>query len=321
MANFISPSIESALNMITAQALSYGHKASVLIGMPLLKTFIVISVVFLAFRFIMDDGEDAPSIIKQLLIQGFIIGLLLWLLKNYTTLTMELQKGFSVGANIIVGAKTGENQVLSDGIEVFLKFVSNILKDMNAVWDAFDFSLKDIAGSIGLAAKLVLLSVILLILAIYVLFATFAFVGMFVASKIGLLLMITIGPMFIPFGIMPITRFMFTGWLRFLLGSSVFYLVAPVGLTLVSAMGEYFIGSATSLDYVITVAGQATGGIYWDNVLILTAYITALIPIINLLPKISMMLAAGMPHGTVGTGAVSSTANRFVTHGLRRFAK
>ena len=231
-----------------------------------------------------------------------------WLLRDYIYLSNELQKGFIVSANTILGGDGGADSAFTSALEVFWKFTAMVLHSILHVWDGYHPVNDGIVEAITGFAKIISVIVVLIIMLIYMLFVIFGFIGMYVASKITLLITLVIGPVFIPFGVLSYTSFMFIGWLRFLLGSSIFYFIMPITTKMIDEMGVGLFNNIGSGSLTMESMTKGIPEISWTTIISFGAFITVLIPVINLAPKISMMLASGMPHGTVGTGATGSAA-------------
>jgi type IV secretory pathway VirB6-like protein len=175
--------------------------------------------------------------LRPLFILAMYIGITLAMLEYYAAFSGDVVDGFIYAAGVLTSTTPGS------GFSVVYQMFSTLGSIETALINSLDPNFLPITGlgaaehdlglffmtiyrafqNIGIVAPMILLMILI----------AFLFGMLFITFQIVIAVAIAVGPVFIPFLVLPITRFLFEGWLKFLIMSGIYYLAAVVVASLI----------------------------------------------------------------------------------------
>ena len=174
--------------------------------------------------------------LRPLFILAMYIGITLAMLEYYAAFSTDVVDGFIYAAGVLTGTTPGS------GFSVVYQMFSTLGSIETAMINSLDphfhsMTFGNIPENIGIFFTTLyrafqnvgmVVPIILLMMII-----AFLFGMLFITFQIVIAVAIAVGPVFIPFLVLPITRFLFEGWLKFLIMSGIYYLAAVVVASLI----------------------------------------------------------------------------------------
>lgn len=175
--------------------------------------------------------------LRPLFILAMYIGITLAMLEYYAAFSGDVVDGFIYAAGVLTSTTPGS------GFSVVYQMFSTLGSIETALIHSLDPNFAPVTGidsaahdagkffmtlyrafqNIGMVGPMILLMMII----------AFLFGMLFITFQIVIAVAIAVGPVFIPFLVLPITRFLFEGWLKFLIMSGIYYLAAIVVASLI----------------------------------------------------------------------------------------
>ena len=175
--------------------------------------------------------------LRPIFILVIYVGITFAMLEYYAAFSTDVVDGFIYAAGVLTGTTPGS------GYSVVTQMFSTLGSIESALINSLDPHYVPITGlgtaeqdlalffttlyrsfqNIGIVVPIILLMMII----------AFLFGMLFITFQIVIAVAIAVGPVFIPFLVLPITRFLFEGWLKFLIMSGIYYLAAIVVASLI----------------------------------------------------------------------------------------
>lgn len=201
-----------------------------------------IALVWLGIMIMLSQADIWHMGLRPLFSLLFTVGFTFWLLKDYDNLTNAVIIGFKYAAGVLIGAK-GNQEVF---IQLFYGFGANFISMMNGMISVLDVPfpgglIGDITHFFSIVWDLLLDVVVIGISGGIFILLMVIFVVIYLGYQIVAGIAIAVGPVFIPFLVLPVTRPLFEGWLKMLIMSGIYLMVSTVIVGFMeTAMGSYF---------------------------------------------------------------------------------
>jgi type IV secretory pathway VirB6-like protein len=150
------------------------------------------------------------------------------------------------------------------------------------------------------------------------------FCVLFITFQIGIAVAIAVGPVFIPFLVLPITRFLFEGWLKFLIMAGIYYLAAVVVASLIGVGMLAFAQDTQNLDAAMNgVSSLST----IQHGFVINMGIISQLGVFDLVGLLAMLMVPSFAHAMAGSVNLSgldmgaktaSMATKGLTKGLSK---
>lgn len=174
--------------------------------------------------------------LRPMFILVMYIGITLAMLEYYAAFSGDVVDGFIYAAGVLTSTTPGSGfSVVYQMFSTLGSIETALIHSLNPHFDSMTFgNIADNVGkffttlfrafqNIGIVAPMILLMILI----------AFLFGMLFITFQIVIAVAIAVGPVFIPFLVLPITRFLFEGWLKFLIMSGIYYLAAVVVASLI----------------------------------------------------------------------------------------
>lgn len=228
----------------------------------------------------------------------FIIwGLVMWTLTDYSQMTGWITNGFTEAANILLGANPAQATGMSFfNAKIYLVVTGLLNQISNLPW-----------ATGGILSSTFLPSILnsLLATVVYIAMAALAFLAgavylvFYVISEVYILVAIAVGPVFLPWALIPWTRKYAVNWVHFLIQGGMYRLIGPVMLGMVagimnqtSAAGNIISAQGSTLNYIAII--------FYALFAMLEIYLMLQIPVIV------QSLSSGFFSSSLASGPVSS---------------
>lgn len=201
-----------------------------------------IALVWLGIMIMLSEADIWHMGLRPLFTLLFTVGFAFWLLKDYDNLTSAVVMGFKYAAGVLIGGKGGQEAFIQLSYGFGSNFIT-MIKEMIAVlsinpsWNLYSDVTQffnDIWNvSLDLLVIIISSGIFLLMLVL--------FIVIYLGYQIVAAIAIAVGPVFIPFLVLPVTRPLFDGWLKMLIMSGIYLMVSTVIVGLMeTAMASYF---------------------------------------------------------------------------------
>lgn len=208
-----------------------------------------------------------------------IWGLVMWGLTDYAQLTGWIVDGFSSAANILTNSISMTNGFAPDyqGLDQMAQLMLDI---RHLPWNSgATFSLIHWSSIIDSMVA----SLFDIIMMVVLLFTSMITIIFFFISQAYISVAIAVGPVFLPWAIIPWTRRYAVNWIHFLIQGGMYRLIAPVMMDLANQVTTAVYGSTNNIVYVTKTGAVQTNyiaGIYMICFGLLMAYFMLNIPTI-----------------------------------------
>lgn len=218
-----------------------------------------IAFVWLGIMIMLSQADIWHMGLRPLFTLIFTIGFAFFMLEDYDNLTSAVVTGFTYAGGVLIGSNGNQEAF----IKLFYGFGANfitMIKEMISVLaispDAGFFSdaIKFINDIWNVALDMF---VIVISSAIFMLLMVI-FIVVYLGYQIVAGIAIAVGPVFIPFLVLPITRPLFDGWLKMLIMSGIYLMTSTVIVGLMeTAMSSYFASTTSSVGpSMVSAAGS-----------------------------------------------------------------
>ncbi|MDA8153103.1 MAG: type IV secretion system protein [Acidithiobacillus sp.] len=173
--------------------------------------------------------------LRPIFILVIYIGITLAMLEYYSAFSGDVVDGFIYSAGVLTGTTPGSGfSVVYQMFSTLGSIESALIHSLNPHFLSgpteiphnivlFFTTLYRAFQNVGIIVPMILMMMII----------AFLFGMLFITFQIVIAVAIAVGPVFIPFLVLPITRFLFEGWLKFLIMSGIYYLAAVVVASLI----------------------------------------------------------------------------------------
>ena len=174
--------------------------------------------------------------LRPIFILVIYTGITMAMLEYYAIFSGDVVDGFIYAAGVLTSTTSGSGfSVVYKMFSVLGSIETALINSLNPNFHSmtlanipenlgiFFTSLYRAFQNIGIVVPMILIMLII----------AFLFGMMFITFQIVIAVAIAVGPVFIPFLVLPITRFLFEGWLKFLIMSGIYYLAAIVVASLI----------------------------------------------------------------------------------------
>lgn len=226
-----------------------------------------------------------------------IWGLVMWALTDYAQMTGWIVDGFTSAANILTHSIAIRGGLAPDyqGIDQMAQLMLDI---RHLPWGAgstvFHIYWSNIMDSF-------VATVFDLLMALVLLFTAMITVVFYFISQAYICVAIAVGPVFLPWAIIPWTRKYAANWVHFLIQGGMYRLIAPVMMSLATQVTTAVNGASINIVYVEKSGAVQTNfiaGIYMVIFGLLMAYFMLRIP------SVVQSLSAGMLGASLGDKAM-----------------
>lgn len=219
------------------------------IGKTLLGAFSAIALLWIFFKALIED--DLPALMSSLLGFVFNISLVLFIFATYST---WLEWAFKSSTFIAATAIGGDpNSLMSSAMRIFADTVGNMTNNSTLElkwWDA----IKHLAtGMIASLIGTIAFGISFLAMGVYFF--------IYLLSDVLLLIGFVIGPIMIAGFVMPASEFLFTSWIRHVIGAMFYKVVASIVLAILS-------GITASLSKVALATYKSNGNLIGTDILL-----------------------------------------------------
>ncbi len=262
--------------------------------------------------------------LRPIFILAIYYGITLAMLEFYPAFSSAVINGFFYAASTLTQTNS------ENGYSVAQQMFSNYGSVVTALWHSLSphLTLKD--GWESLPGDIVSIFsatirgaqdlAMLIPWAFVLMLSSILFCVLFITFQIGIAVAIAVGPVFIPFLVLPITRFLFEGWLKFLIMSGIYYLAAVVVASLIGVGMLAFAQNAQNLNAAANSVG--TAATMWKSMTI-NMGIVAQLGIFDLVGLLAMLMVPSFAHAMAGSVNLSgldvgSSAASLATKGLTK---
>lgn len=317
-----APTVSTALRLVLRQlrgsSLLVAHRLlHYAVGGPfgLFYLFTELAIILSGLFMLLTGG--ASEGFMRILIRGVLLwGVAAWILEDYASLTRAFNGGFDVLANVVLGAPVGWPAHWSTGL--LEAATHSFLSAVSQLWQAlpiFHINQELRGGWAGIGADLILMldafvasfmiGLVVLILAV----AYIAFAGVFLMGVALTAIGVAVGPLMVPFLILPYLSELFHGWFRFLLTAGLYKVVAAVVLILASVLLASSIAEVNALALALakgtvhhsSLLSSAEIFVYVFYLLIVATFVLLLL---RQIPSIVSHLMSGRGSSGAGTWMV-----------------
>jgi len=219
------------------------------IGKQLLGVFAAIALLWIFFKALIED--DLPELMSSLLGFVFNVSLVLFVFAGYFTWFEWAVKSSTFIAATAIGGDP--NSLMSSSIRMFADTVGNMTDNSSLELDWWD-AIKHLAtGMIASLIGTIAFGVSFLAMGVYFF--------IYLLADVLLVIGFVVGPIMIAGFVMPASEFLFTSWVRHVVGAMFYKVVASIVLKLLSGMTE-------SLSEVALATYKSNGNLIGTDILL-----------------------------------------------------
>jgi len=266
-----------------------------------IKIMMTILISLLGLRIAFDTMGGLSGTFRAIGELFIIWGLVMWTLTDYSQMTGWITNGFTEASNILLGANPAKATGMSFfNAKIYLVVTGLLNQISNLPWAK---------GSILSSTFLPSILNSLVAMVIYVAMAFLAFIAgaiymiFYVLSEVYILVAIAVGPVFLPWALIPWTRKYAVNWIHFLIQGGMYRLIGPVMLGMVSgimnqtsAAGNIISASGATINYIAII--------FYALFAMLEIYLMLQIPVIV------QSLSSGFFSSSLASGPVSSVTSK-----------
>lgn len=272
-----------------------------------IKIMMTIMVALLGLRIAFDTLGGLSGAFRAIGELLMIWGVVMWTLTDYSQMTGWITNGFTEAANILLGASAAKPQGMSFfNSKIYLIVVNLFTQIAHLPW---------MAGSVLSGTFLVSIVDSLQAMIVYIIMALLIFVTgaiymmFYIISEVYIMVAIAVGPVFLPWALIPWTRKYAVNWVHFLIQGGMYRLIGPVMLGMVADV----MNQTRGMGNIITTDGGALGGAAVLNYPAIIFY--ALFAILEIflmfqIPTIVQSLSSGFFSASLVSNPVSSVTSK-----------
>ncbi|SMH64779.1 conserved membrane protein of unknown function [Acidithiobacillus ferrivorans] len=213
-----------------------------------------IAFTWLGLMIVLSQADVWHMGLRPVFMLAMTFGITMAMLENYAFFATSVVDGFIYAGGVLTSTNA------ADGFSVAGHMYANTMQVMYTMVMALKIHVNGSVFSeieqiftviIRFGQTMLLLGPIMAIM----LLVFFAFIVTFILFQIVIAVAIAVGPVFIPFLILPITKGLFEGWLKFLIMSGIYLMTAVVVASLVGTGMQQFANSMV----LVTGSGTAYG--------------------------------------------------------------
>ena len=201
-----------------------------------------IAFIWLGIMIMLSQADIWHMGLRPLFILIMTVGFTVWFLQSYDWLTTMVVTGFTFAGDIIIGAGSGAANASNSG-SVLAAFGHTLFQSLDMMTEATAkaaFSSSNVFGDIihfleNIPDTLLDDAVIMFSTAMFAILYIL-FVVVYTLYQVVIAIAVAVGPVFIPFLILPVTRSLFEGWLKMLLMSGIYLMTSTVIVGLVGGV-------------------------------------------------------------------------------------
>lgn len=265
--------------------------------------------------------------LRPIFILAIYYGITLAMLEFYSMFSADIINGFFYAASTLTQTNS------ENGYSVAVQMFSNYGSVVTALWHSLNPHLtlsggitslpNDISSLFSTAIRGVQDLVLLVPWAFVLAISAILFSVLFITFQIVIAVAIAVGPVFIPFLVLPITRFLFEGWLKFLIMSGIYYLSAVVVASLIGVGMLAFAQDAQNLNAMTNNIGAAATTLESMNI---NMGIVAELGLFDMVGLLAMFMVPSFAHAMAGSvnlsgldvgGGVAKAVKTAVTKGQK----
>lgn len=296
---YFGPSgFERIINGMVVAGQTIGSRAAIL-GGYLMRAMLLIAIGWFGIKVALGvEGSGFESALGTFITQIFMWGIIVWLFKQYNTITGQIVHGFTFigafitsGKSVVPSTTTQAMGYILPGIHM-LHMVGNIFASIGKLpWGAGGWSPGAHIANFGVSLQAM---VILVVVGLIGLVAAGLYIIISLISVMLVSIALAIGPIFIPFALTEVSAFLFQGWTRFLFVAAMWRLVGAVILGLIQTLLPA-IADPTSAGSIVFATGGGEYGISYIAAIgdILMAIVLALM--VLEIPVVANGLVSGAP--------------------------
>ncbi|MDE3207821.1 MAG: type IV secretion system protein [Pseudomonadota bacterium] len=223
-------------------------------GQSLLHALLFLMLVMTGIKAVLEEG-DFGFLVAEILRLSIMWGVCSWLvsLSFYPMFVKDLSDTFT---RIVLHLGSGERGVYA-GISAFMHVADALYEHFYSSSRSVDSGLVEHLGSLpGWLATVVLDGLCLFA----VLFSAVIYVVLYAMSQMMLTVGVVLGPVFIPWLLLPAMSFMFEGWLRFMIVAGLYKVVGYVVIALMAPVFHFMVNWSASVSPGAGLGGLSFGG-------------------------------------------------------------
>lgn len=246
--------------------------------------------------------------LRPLFILAITFGMAKWFLGDYDTLVNQVINGFVYAGSILAGTNSLN---VSNIWSMFALFMNQMMQIYAAIGNAIASTFLGNNPITILTHEVddffmgLLVGLVTIIMAV----AALIFIVTYIVYYIAVAIAFAVGPVFIPFMVLPVTKFLFEGWLKFLITTGLYLMSAWV---LVGLLSTGFLQFADKIQVVSTDQAANSGLILMGPLLELAAFAIACAYSMLKIPEYAHAMAGSLSLGGLNA---ASTAASVVTKG------
>lgn len=269
--SFRNQVMETAVTM-ASRFIPYAKGLATLLG--------VIAFIWLGIMIMLSQADIWHMGLRPLFMLIMKVGFTFWFLSDYSYLTSAVEDGFQFAANILTGASAGASNgstiasvasVLFHDVTTMFSLMGQLIDKMTPTGNIFSMIGEFFVniGNVVIDEFAISVSIAIAII-IFVLFLV-----LYLVYQIVIAIAIAVGPVFIPFLILPETKGLFDGWVKMLIMGGIYLMTSTV---IVGLVGTAMVTYTQELNSTLTGAGWVLNyGTYLELVILEIVSIGALL--------------------------------------------
>ena len=258
---------------------------------------------WLGIMIILSQADVWHMGLRPIFILAIYYGITLAMLEFYPAFSADVINGFFYAASTL----TQTNAL--NGYSVAGQMYSNFGSVVTALWYSLNPHLLPVTSSwtalpddvvelFSTGTRFVMDVLELVPWAFVMMISALLFCVLFITFQIGIAVAIAVGPVFIPFLVLPITRFLFEGWLKFLIMAGIYYLAAVVVASLIGVGMLAFAQDTQNLDAAMKGVSSIST---IQHGFVINMGIIAQLGIFDLVGLLAMLMVPSFAHAMAGS--------------------
>lgn len=260
-------------------------------AIPLLLMIFSLLLVWKALKSVISGSGGVGDLFKEMITLMMTTIIFYFILANYADIVHKLIESFSYISSIFMnggGQSSGtsasalQGSFLSQLVTFFTGIMTSVVASMGRLTGKLSL---DIGSDFLILLEMLFLGFVLLeaifALAIYVMQYFFSIVMLGIGAALG--------PVFIPFGVWPETKFLFDGWVKFFITMGLFRVLGALVFVLMYLM------EGSLIQYSSKSIVSTTGAMDFTQIAVLYILMLILIELIKNLPNIAAEVVTGFP--------------------------
>jgi hypothetical protein len=239
--------------------------------------------------------------LRPMFMLAITFGLAKWFLEDYNTLVAQVVGGFSFAGAILAGSSSSSIWSIA-GL-----FLHQIMQIYTAIGQAITgtFASGSLLTTLDHEADDIFFGIVVVGITVILAIAAIIFMVSYIVYHIAVAIAFAVGPVFIPFMVLPITKFLFEGWMKFLITTGLYLMSAWV---LVGLLGTGFTQFASTLQVVASSQTANSGLVNMGVLLEMTAFATACALSMLKIPEYAHAMAGSLSLGGLNPASAATSA-------------